>query len=87
MDDEVLDPAAEVRYYGRLIPGRAEPVTVVRVRVTDDGMVEESFTQNLRWEPSDYLRTFHVGRDPGDHVKITAAQAADVVRRIRAELS
>lgn len=82
-------PSTEVSYYGLLSAGRtrSNPSGVLRRRSAEGRSVDEVFTRNLRWEPTDYFEKYRLGHDEDDHVEITAAEAADFVRRIRAKLS
>jgi hypothetical protein len=47
---------------------------------------DEAFTRNLRWEPTEYLRRYHLGHDDVDHVEITEAEADAFVARITEKL-
>ncbi|GAA1676531.1 hypothetical protein [Fodinicola feengrottensis] len=73
------------KYNERTSP--SNPIGVVRHRVIDGQDVDEAFTRNLRWEPTDYLRLYRLGHDDVDHVEITEAEADAFVKRISAKLS
>lgn len=80
--DEYLagDPEEAVSYYAKLRPGypRSAPSGIVRRRgAHGSGAVDEAFTRNLRWEPTEYLRRHALGLDDTEHVAITEAEAVD----------
>lgn len=83
------DTSTAVTYYGLLSTGRtrSNPSGVLRIRTSGDRKVDEVFTRNLGWEPTDYFEKYRLGHNDDDHVEITAAEAADFVRRIRSKLS
>ncbi|GAA2236056.1 hypothetical protein GCM10010413_40310 [Promicromonospora sukumoe] len=63
-----------------LPPDRASGV--VRRRGTGPDAVDQAFTRNLHWEPTEFLRRSALGMETTEHVEITAQQAADVVTRV-----
>lgn len=72
-------PVEPVQYYGKLRPGypRSAPSGIVRRRGEGPGVVDEAFTRNLRWEPTEYLRRHALGLDDTENVEITDAEAVD----------
>ena len=83
------DPVTEVRYYGLLPPGRTRnnPAGIMRRRTATGRTIDEVFTRNLTWKPTDYFRKYDLGHNEDDHVEITSAEAAEFVKRIRAKLT
>jgi len=77
-----------VRYYALLGVGRtrSNPSGVVRRRSEMHGTVDEAFTRNLRWEPTEHFERLRVGHDEVEHVEITEAEAEEFVRRITTKL-
>lgn len=77
-------------YYGILAGGRQpdNPSGVLRRRVVDDEPpVDEVFSRNLRWEPSDFLFRYHMlGHNDTDYVEITKEQADAFVERVTRKL-
>ncbi|MFJ9976346.1 hypothetical protein [Streptomyces cyaneofuscatus] len=66
-------------YFAKISSGypRHGPRGIVRRRVDDEGRThDESFTRNLRWEPSEYLKLYDLGHNDSDHVRITEIEAA-----------
>lgn len=80
---------AETSYYALLAAGRdrANPSGVIRRRHDGDIAVDETFTRNLRWEPTDYFERERLGRNDDEHVEITETEAEEFVRRVTANLS
>lgn len=80
---------AGTTYYALLAAGRGRdnPSGVVRRRPDGDSMIDEVFTRNLRWEPTDYFDRERLGRNDDEHVEITEAEADEFVRRVTAKLS
>lgn len=76
-------------YYAMLAAGRTrnDPSGVLRRRQDGEHVVDEVFTRNLQWEPSDYFDRYRLGHNETEHVEITEAEAADFVRRITENLS
>ncbi len=81
LDGRTVPPAT---YHALLRPGlppdRASGV--VRRRGTGADAVDQAFTRNLHWEPTEFLRRSALGMETTEHVEITAQQAADVVTRV-----
>lgn len=81
--DEYLrdEPRDEVHYYAKIRPGfsRENPSGMVRRRVGDGHRLDEAFTRNLRWEPTEYLRRYALGHDDVDHVEVSEAEATQFV--------
>lgn len=71
-------------YYALLAAGRTreDPSGVVRRREDGEKVVDEAFTRNLRWEPTDYFDRYRLGHNETDHVEITEAEAEQFVNRI-----
>ncbi|MEU8516845.1 hypothetical protein AB0C76_35445 [Kitasatospora sp. NPDC048722] len=72
-------------YYARFdetsTSSRENPYGIVR-RSTIDGIdIDEAFTRNLRWEPTEYLRRYYLGHNDDDHAEITRAEADAFIRR------
>ncbi|MET8468982.1 pentapeptide repeat-containing protein [Streptomyces sp. NPDC006422] len=81
-------PAGTVTYYARVdheFP-RERPAGIVRRRRAGRALSDESFTRNLRWEPTEYLRRHELGHNEDDHVEITEEEATRFIRRIKAKL-
>lgn len=76
-------------YYARLTAGRTRenPSGIIRRRKDVNGFVDEAFTKNLRWEPTDYFDRVRLGHNDDDHVAITESEAQRFVDRITAKLS
>jgi hypothetical protein len=88
---EVLRPGglkSPWTYYARIDEDfpRERPAGIVRRRLVNGVTVDEAFTRNLRWEPTEYLRRYELGHNDDDHVEITAAEADAFVERITREL-
>lgn len=83
-------PGETVTYYGLLGGDRTadNPSGVLRRRAVEGGEpVDEIFTRNLVWEPSDFLFRYHMlGHNDVDYVEISAAQAAAFVDRVTRKL-
>lgn len=76
---DALDAEGEMTYFAKISDGypRHSPRGIVRRRVDDGGGThDESFTRNLRWEPTEYLRLYNLGHNEIDHVRITEIEAA-----------
>jgi hypothetical protein len=72
------DAVGTTTYYAKLRPGypRENPSGIVRRRGAEGaGAVDEAFTRNLRWEPTEYLRRHAVGLDDTESVEIDEAEA------------
>lgn len=80
------EPIIEVKYYAVITPDRTRenPSGVLRRRTTEGNTVDEVFTRSLAWKPTDYFRRYDLGHNEDDYIEITAAEAAEFVRRIRA---
>ena len=76
-------------YYARLGAGRtrSNPSGVLRRRQDGERMIDEVFTRNLRWEPTDYFDRYRLGHNDIEHMEITEAEAAEFVRRVTEKLS
>ncbi len=76
-------------YYARLAVGRTRenPSGVLRRRRAGERTVDEAFTRNLRWEPTDYFDRVRLGHNDDEHVEITEAEAQQFVERLTAKLS
>ncbi|MFD9687376.1 pentapeptide repeat-containing protein [Kitasatospora sp. NPDC059088] len=73
-------------YYARFdessTSSRENPYGIVR-RSTADGIdVDEAFTRNLRWEPTEYLRLYYLGHNDDDHAEIIRAEADAFIKRV-----
>lgn len=77
------------RYYARLAAGRTagNPSGVLRRRDDGDTVIDEAFTRNLRWEPTDYFDQVRLGHNDDNYVEITEAEAYEFVNRITAKMS
>ncbi|WP_433397916.1 hypothetical protein [Streptomyces sp. CA-146814] len=75
---DALDAEGEMTYFAKISDGypRHSPRGIVRRRVDDGRTHDESFTRNLRWEPTEYLRLYDLGHNEIDHVRITEIEAA-----------
>lgn len=80
------EPVTNVQYYGLITPGRTRenPSGIMRRRTAEGRTIDEVFTRSLAWKPTDYFRKYELGHNEDDHVEITAEEAAEFVRRIRA---
>jgi hypothetical protein len=76
-------------YYAKLAAGRtrSDPSGVMRRRQDGDQVVDEVFTRNLQWEPTDYFDRYRLGHNDTEHVEITEAEADQFVRRVTEKLS
>jgi hypothetical protein len=80
----------EVTYYAIVddLSSRERPAGVFRRTYTHDGgRSDEVFTRDLTWEFSPELISAERGDLELDFVEITAAEASQIVARIRAEVS
>jgi len=79
------DRPGETKYYARLSVGRSgdNPSGVIRRRYEGDTLIDEAFTRNLRWEPTDYFDLVRLGHNDDDHVEITRSEAQQFVGRQR----
>jgi hypothetical protein len=84
MDQYLADqPGGATTYYAKTRPGypRSAPAGIVRRSGTGVTAVDEAFTRNLRWEPTEFLRRAALGLDDTDTdtdtVEITEADAVD----------
>lgn len=79
------EPAEPVVHYAKLRPGhpRSDPSGIVRRRGADRP-VDEAFTRNLRWEPTEFLRRAALGLDDTDYIEIPEAEAVTFVLRLLA---
>jgi len=75
-------------YYAMLAAGRTReaPSGVLRRREDGEQVVDEVFTRNLRWEPTDYFDRYRLGHNDTEHVEITEAEADEFVRRVTEKL-
>ncbi|MFJ8844240.1 hypothetical protein ACIRFF_15205 [Streptomyces cyaneofuscatus] len=76
---DALDAEGEMTYFAKISDGHPSPSPrgIVRRRVDDEGRThDESFTRNLRWEPTEYLRLHDLGHNEIGHVHITEIEAA-----------
>ena len=78
---------SDVEYFARLAPGRtrANPSGVMRRRRRGDQTVDEVFTRNLRWEPTEYFNRYRLGHNDTEHEKISGDEAESIVRSIVAK--
>lgn len=79
---DALDADADgpVTYYAKIsdgFPGDS-PRGILRRRPVgrDTETLDEAFTRNLRWEPTEYFRRHALGHNEADHVRITEFEAA-----------
>lgn len=81
----VGEPEEPVVYYAKLRDGhpRSDPSGIVRRRAADT-RVDDAFTRNLRWEPTEFLRRAELGLDDTDHIEISEAEAVAFVLRLLA---
>jgi hypothetical protein len=85
LDDTDRD---RITYYALLFDGftREHPSGLVRRRHRDVGLpVDEAFTRNDRWEPSEYLVRYQLGHNDIDHVEISEGEATAFVLTALAE--
>lgn len=61
---------------------RTNPRGVARRRMVAGRVVDEAFTRNLRWEPTDYFQRYRLGHNEVDHVRITSSEAEAFVQQI-----
>ncbi|MFF1651695.1 hypothetical protein [Streptomyces sp. NPDC058240] len=77
---EYVAPAGRVTYYAKISEGfpRNSPRGILRHHTIgrEAETHDEAFTRNLRWEPTEYLRLYALGRNEIDHVEITEIEAA-----------
>jgi hypothetical protein len=80
---------AGTTYYARLAAGRSRenPSGVIRRRRDGDAVIDEAFTRNLRWEPTDYFDRVRLGHNDDEHIEITEDEAQEFMGRITAKLS
>ncbi|MEE1782678.1 pentapeptide repeat-containing protein [Streptomyces sp. SP17BM10] len=73
-------------YYARFdessTSSRENPYGIVRRSLVDGIDVDEAFTRNLRWEPTEYLRLYYLGHNDDDHTEITRAEADAFIKRV-----
>ncbi|MFJ2580012.1 pentapeptide repeat-containing protein [Kitasatospora aureofaciens] len=62
---------------------RENPHGVMRRRIVDGIDVDEAFTRNLRWEPTEYLRRYYFGHNDIDHAEITRAEVDAFIERVK----
>ncbi|MEV7024157.1 hypothetical protein [Kitasatospora sp. NPDC093558] len=62
---------------------RENPHGVMRRRVVDGIDVDEAFTRDLRWEPTEYLRLYYLGHNDIDHAEITRAEVDAFIERVK----
>ncbi|MEV7024158.1 pentapeptide repeat-containing protein [Kitasatospora sp. NPDC093558] len=65
---------------------REDPFGLVRQSTADGIDVDEAFTRNLRWEPTEYLRRYYLGHNDTDHAEITRAEAEAFIARVKQTL-
>ncbi|MFE2415179.1 pentapeptide repeat-containing protein [Kitasatospora sp. NPDC059408] len=66
---------------------RENPHGVMRRRVVGGIDVDEAFTRNLRWEPTEYLRRYYFGHNDIDHAEISRAGVDAFIKRVKQALS
>jgi hypothetical protein len=80
-------PKTSVRYRGKVDP--ADPNRkiggLLRSRTIGSETIDESFTRDLTWKRTDFLRRYELGHNDLDLVELTAKDAAEFVRRARAK--
>ncbi|WP_326847347.1 pentapeptide repeat-containing protein [Streptomyces kaniharaensis] len=73
-------------YYARFdessTSSRENPYGIVRRSTVDAIDIDEAFTRNLRWEPTEYLRLYYLGHNDDDHAEITRAEADAFIKRV-----
>ncbi|MFH8374006.1 hypothetical protein [Streptomyces cyaneofuscatus] len=82
---DALDAEGEMTYFAKISDGypRHSPRGIVRRRVEDDGRThDESFTRNLRWGPTEYLRLYDLGHNDIGHVRITEIEATVFIKSL-----
>jgi len=76
----------DITYYALLGVDRPRnrPAGVVRRRRLEDGTtLDDSFTRNLKWEPTEYLDRYYIlGSTDREHVEITKEEADAFVQRL-----
>ncbi|MQA13424.1 MAG: hypothetical protein GEV09_04395 [Pseudonocardiaceae bacterium] len=65
---------------------RSNPRGIARRRMVNGHLIDEAFTRNLRWEPTDYFQRYRLGHNDVDHVKITSAEAKALIQRVTEEI-
>lgn len=80
--------AATVTYYALVDEdsSREDPLGIARRRVTDEGTFDETFTRNLKWEPTQYFEKYRLGHNEVDHVEITESGAEAFIEMITRKL-
>ncbi len=75
----------DVTYYALLAGGRTRenPSGLVR-RTHTSPPVDEVFTRDLTWRPTEYLERYRLGHNDTDHVQITAEEAETLLDGWRA---
>jgi hypothetical protein len=79
--------ADEVTYYAIVGAGRTahSPSGLARRRSTVDGPVDEAIRRDLTWEPDSAIIEWEYGDVGAELVEISAAEAAELIERFRAE--
>jgi hypothetical protein len=62
---------------------RERPIGLVRRIHTEPVPTDERLQRDLQWHPSEYLRLYHLGHDPHEHVEITEEEANAAITRWR----
>jgi len=78
--------AEKITYYALIdaFSSRAQPGGVFRRIEREAGKVDEVFSRDLSWSASPLLRAAERGDTMFDFTEISAAEAAEIVERIRA---
>ncbi|MEV4877215.1 hypothetical protein [Streptomyces cyaneofuscatus] len=82
---DTLDAEGEMTYFAKISDGHPQhsPRGIVRRRIDDEGRThDESFTRNLHWEPTEYLRLYDLGHNIINHVPITEIEAAAFIESL-----
>jgi len=78
------DTTEEATYYA-ILSDDGKTVGILRRRYTQPGPVDESFRRDSTWQVDPFLRLYAMGHNDRDYAEISAAEAADTIRRWRAK--
>lgn len=81
-------PADAVTYYALTSESypRSNPEGIVRRRRAGNFTSDETFTRNLRWEPTEYFRLCELGHNKEEHIEITENEVRHFISRIAVRL-
>lgn len=82
------DTEIPVTYWGKVDPADPDRLIggVVRRRMADGRAVDEAFTRDLIWKPTEFLQLYDLGHNDMDLVRMSEAEVTEFVRRVRNRL-